>query len=151
MIRQCAEQKNCNPTFSNDIIIPLCLFHVVRLCLLYISFTDGRIFICLSKDGSYYVLTSSVCLSVCASIHLKVCLSINFSCPRHISLTDWRIFVNPCQNIPRRCAVFITEPCPMKVKVTIHQSSNGNVSCLLCNFKTVNDYFIKLCSNMWHH
>ena len=46
----------------------------------------------------------------------------------------------------------MTKPCLYKVKVTIQgQSSNGNVSCLLYNFKTVKDFFMKLCTNIEHH
>ena len=46
----------------------------------------------------------------------------------------------------------MTKPCLMKVKVTIQgQSSNGNVSCLLYNFKTVKDFFMKLCTIYIEH
>ena len=47
--------------------------------------------------------------------------------------------------IPRSCAALIAEPCPLKVKVKSQgQSSNGNVLCLLYNFKTFKDFFMKL-------
>ena len=39
----------------------------------------------------------------------------------------------------------------MKVKVTLQdQSSNGNISCPHYNFKIVQDFFIKLCTNIRH-
>ena len=42
--------------------------------------------------------------------------------------------------IPRRCSELITEPCQMKLKVTIQgQSSYGNILCPLYNFKTFKD------------
>ena len=94
----------------------------------------------------------SVCLCVRPYVWLSVCMSVNFSCPLHIFLTDWRVLWNFGQTftIPRWCVGLITEPCPVKVKVTI-QSTNGNVLCLLYNFKTFKDFFMKLCINIKHH
>ena len=31
-MRQCGEKKKRNPTFNADVVIPLCSFHIVRLC-----------------------------------------------------------------------------------------------------------------------
>ena len=57
-----------DPTFGSDVIMPLYLFHIVKLCPLHICFTDWRIFIRLCKDGSYHVLTLSVRLPVRPSV-----------------------------------------------------------------------------------
>ena len=62
MIRKCAEKKNCNHTLSSEVIMPLCLFHIVRLCLLNISFTEWRIFY------TPVILCPDV---VCPSVHLS--------------------------------------------------------------------------------
>ena len=85
-IRLWAEKKSRNPTVLTQ-LYPFVYF-IIWGCIRSIS--PSPIFIRLSKDGSYYVLTLFVCLSVC--------LSINFSSPLHIFLKDWRILVKLWSN-----------------------------------------------------
>ena len=126
----------------------LCLFHMVRLCPLHIFFTDWKIFICLSKVGSYYVLTLSPHLSL--SVRPIVCLfcplpsRVRSIFPKQI---EW-ILCNFGQmfTMQRKSVELITKPCPMNVRVTIQgQKLNGNVLCPVYNFKTFWDSFMKRC------
>ena len=76
MIRRWAKKKKRSPTFSSYVIMPLCLIHTVRLCPLHIFFTDWIILYACLKTGR-----------IMSFVRPSVCLSINFSCPLHITLT----------------------------------------------------------------
>ena len=88
--------------------------------------------------------------SHCPSVYPTVCLltfrvrSISLSFIDSSFLKFAQIFA-----MPRQCAELINQVYPMKVKVRFQgQSSKGNISCPLYNFKTVRDFFLKVCTNI---
>ena len=57
-----------------------------------------------------------------------------------------------CLPLSRQCAELIFQPCLTKVTVTLRgQSSNDNILCQLPCRKTVEDLFMKFCTNIKHH
>ena len=121
MIRRCAEKKIV-AIFSSYVILSLCLIHILKLCPLHISrrhfYIPVKRRVVLCPD----FVRPSVCLLTC-----RVCPCFHKNGLKNFCETG-QMFT-----IARWCTELIPEHFPMKIKVT---SSNGNVSYLLCNYKT---------------
>ena len=95
------------------------------------------------RQGMYYVVSMSIYLSVCL-----LDFHVSFVSPSWIE--DFFLNFTQMSAIPRSCTELINKSCPIKVKVTLQgQSSNGNISWPLYNFKTFYDFFMKL-TNVRH-